>query len=467
MMLPLLKSLISFGLIGGAALTNGKLARDLKLPMISGFLITGILAGPSVLGFISSSEVQMLQPVDHVALGMIAINAGSELYLKALNGRWGSILAVMLGLVFVTLGVGAGVTFLLRDHISFLQGHSAATAAAISILIGTIMIARSPSAAIAIINELSAKGPFTQLILGVTVLMDVVVIILFALALSVAHNLIEGQAFSQVFIAEVGLELIASLALGLLLAIPIQLILRARRQSWLRPMSLVGSSCFIFFLADQLHHMHINMWGASLHIEPLIACLTLGVWINNASAQREELDFDLHRLSLLVYLTFFTITGASLKLELLIQMWQVALLLFVIRLIGIGLGAAIGGVIAGEPQEQHRYRWMGFVTQAGVGLGLAQRVASDFPGWGDSFAALMIAVIVINEMVGPLFFKYAITRSGEAHVYKETHSGSLKSPSNASPEDVEESAQDDVTRAASSTPKTQGSAVSASTRNLV
>jgi Kef-type K+ transport system membrane component KefB len=143
------------------------------------------------------------------------------------------------------------------------------------------------------------------------------------------------------------------------------------------------------------------------------------VWVNNWSDQREELEFELHRLSPLVYLTFFTITGASLNLELLTQVWQAAILLFVIRLVGIGLGAAVGGMLAGEPRDQHRYRWMGFVTQAGVGLGLAQRVSSDFPGWGESFAALMIAVIVINEMVGPLFFKSAITKSGEAHANED------------------------------------------------
>ena len=414
MILPLLKTLTSFGLISGAAASNGKIARDLKLPIISGFLITGILAGPSVLGFIKPSEVYMLQPVDHVALGMIAITAGSELYLKAISGRWWSIIAVMFGLVAITLGIGASSTYLLRDHIGFMEGLNPSTAVAISMLIGTIMIARSPSAAIAIINELRAKGPFTQLILGVTVLMDVVVIILFALALSVAHTLIDGQIFSQSLIAEVGFELVASFVLGLILPLPIQLILRAQRRSWLRPMSLITASCLVFYIADQCHHLHPTVFGIPLHVEPLLTCLTLGVWINNTSEQREELEFELHRLSPLVYLTFFTITGASLNLELLTQVWQAALLLFVIRLIGIGLGAAFGGFIAGEPQDQHRYRWMGFVTQAGVGLGLAQRVAREFPGWGESFAALMIAVIVINEMVGPLFFKRAIMKSGEA-----------------------------------------------------
>jgi Kef-type K+ transport system membrane component KefB len=253
----------------------------------------------------------------------------------------------------------------------------------------------------------------------ITPRIKVVVIILFALSLSVAHNLIDGQAFSHLMIAEVGLELIASFILGLILALPVMLILRAQRRSWLRPMSLIISSCLVFFLADQLHHLHLSAWGVSLHIEPLLACLTLGVWVNNWSDQREELEFELHRLSPLVYLTFFTITGASLNLELLTQVWQAAILLFVIRLVGIGLGAAVGGMLAGEPRDQHRYRWMGFVTQAGVGLGLAQRVSSDFPGWGESFAALMIAVIVINEMVGPLFFKSAITKSGEAHANED------------------------------------------------
>ena len=47
---------------------------------------------------------------------------------------------------------------------------------AVAMLAGAILVARSPSSAIAIVNALRAKGPFPQTALGVTVIMDVVVI---------------------------------------------------------------------------------------------------------------------------------------------------------------------------------------------------------------------------------------------------------------------------------------------------
>jgi Trk K+ transport system NAD-binding subunit len=59
---------------------------------------------------------------------------------------------------------------------------------------------------------------------------------------------------------------------------------------------------------------------------------------------------------------------------------------------------------------------MGYVTQAGVGLGLAKEVAVEFPGWGGSFASVMIAVIVLNQIIGPPLMKLALHRAGEAHV---------------------------------------------------
>ena len=76
-----------------------------------------------------------------------------------------------------------------------------------AILLGVIMVARSPSAAIAMIDELKAKGRFTQLILGVTVLMDVVVITLFAAALSLSKSLTAGQALSFDFLKGIAIEL--------------------------------------------------------------------------------------------------------------------------------------------------------------------------------------------------------------------------------------------------------------------
>jgi Trk K+ transport system NAD-binding subunit len=104
-----------------------------------------------------------------------------------------------------------------------------------------------------------------------------------------------------------------------------------------------------------------------------------------------------------------------LGLDFLVQTWPIALALYFVRIGAIYIGSFVGGVIAREPMAHNRVRWMAFVTQAGVGLGLAREVAVEFPEWGPAFAAMIISLIVLNETTGPLFFKWVINHVGEAH----------------------------------------------------
>ena len=90
--------------------------------------------------------------------------------------------------------------------------------------------------------------------------------------------------------------------------------------------------------------------------------------------------------------------------------------LFIVRMLAIFLGAFVGGRIAGEPQSFQRYAWLGLITQAGIALGLAREVAVEFPVLGDSFATLIISVVVLNEIFGPMFLKYALRRAGETNL---------------------------------------------------
>jgi Trk K+ transport system NAD-binding subunit len=90
--------------------------------------------------------------------------------------------------------------------------------------------------------------------------------------------------------------------------------------------------------------------------------------------------------------------------------------LFVVRLVGIFAGSFAGGLLAGEPMNHNKIRWLAFVTQAGVALGLAKEVAVEFPTWGEAFSTVIIAVIVVNQIIGPPFFKWVINRVGESHL---------------------------------------------------
>ena len=105
--------------------------------------------------------------------------------------------------------------------------------------------------------------------------------------------------------------------------------------------------------------------------------------------------------------------GASLELDVIAQTWAIALVLFVVRIVGIMVGSNWFGSLAGDPRLHNRVGWMAYVTQAGVALGLAKGVDAAFPGWGSAFASTMIALIVFNQVVGPPFLKWALTIVGE------------------------------------------------------
>ncbi|HEX9922403.1 MAG TPA: NAD-binding protein [Anaerolineae bacterium] len=123
----------------------------------------------------------------------------------------------------------------------------------------------------------------------------------------------------------------------------------------------------------------------------------------------------MHDTGPVVYVVFFTLTGVTLALDLLAEIWLIALIVFCVRLGTIFIGSFFGGVLAGDPMQQNRLSWMAYVAQAGVGLGLAAEVAVEFPEWGNAFATIIIAVIVLTQLIGPPLFKWAIHSVGEAH----------------------------------------------------
>lgn len=406
----------SFILISLASKQVGDFFAQIRLPKISGYLFTGLLAGPFILGLMPKDTVANLRFVDEISLAVIAFAAGSELYLPELKGRFRSIGLITGGLVTVTLALGVPTIFLLADFIPFMSDMSTTSRLAVALLAAAIMVARSPSVAIAIINELRAKGPFTQIALGVTVVSDVVVIVLFSISDSIAAALLANLGIDVGLLLLVVGEIAVSVAIGYLLGKFFEITLSAQAaQENLKIATILGSGFAIFFMSNYIiaySHDHLPF---EIHLEPLLICMVAGFFLNNFTLYRLEFSQILHRVGPIVYIVFFTLVGIGLKLDILAQLWPIALALFGVRLISIFIGSIGGGILAGEDMAHNRIRWMVFMTQAGVALGLAAQVSVAFPTWGDDFATTMIAVVVINEMLGPILFKWAINRSNEAH----------------------------------------------------
>jgi len=403
------------GVIALASREIGKGFRRLKLPLISGFLLCGAAAGPDVLAMISRDALERLQFVDQVAIAFIGFAAGVELYLKEFRDRIRPILWVTFGIAAVTLPAIA-LTFRSVAHlVPGLASAGTGAMAAAGILAGSVLVARSPSSAIAIIKELRAWGPFTRLGLGVTVLMDAVVIVLFTISVEIAdvtlHGTEQGLASTVLLLF---VQLLASGLAGVLvgqLVRGILTVLHGRAAS----VAILALGWAVFAGARALHDGAFTVGGHEILLEPLLICMIAGLFVANATRRREQFHRLLDRQSPVVFVLFFTLAGASLSLEVLARTWQIALLLFGVRLLAIAVGAALGATISGETPSTRRLLWMSFITQAGVGLGLAKEVALEFPGWGEELSTVIIGVIVLNQMAGPPAYRWVLRRVGEAH----------------------------------------------------
>ncbi len=407
---------VAFAVICLASYLIGQGFKWLRLPTITGYLFAGALVGSFGLDFLPSSASEQLRFVDEIALGVIAFVAGSELYLKELRPRIRPILFSTGGILGVTFVLVASAVYVLSARLPFTADWEPAARLATALLGAAVLLALSPPSTIAVIKEVHARGPFTRTALGVTVLMDVVIIILFAVATSLAGALLTGTSLSPAFIALLALDLGLAAGIGFIVG---QLLKVALGQRWHRLVkaALVLAIGFgIYELASWVKVESVARLGFEVYIEPLLIAMIAGFLVTNFSRFRAEFEQILHDVGPAVYVAFFTITGLALKLDLLWATLPVAVALFLVRMVGIGIGAALGATLAGESGPVRRLGWMAFITQAGIALGLAREVAVQFPDLGSAFATLIISVVVLNEVFGPIFLKAVLKRIGEAHV---------------------------------------------------
>ena len=403
-----------FFVIATAANQIAKAFQRIRLPLITGLIFTGLVTGPYIIGLVPISAKTNLNFINETALAFIAFAAGAELYLRELRSRISSIKWNTFGQLVVTFVLGTVAVFFLAEYIPYMTGSSNATKISIAMITAAIFVARSPASAIAVINELRAKGPYVQTVMGVTVVKDFLVIVLFSICISLAQVLISGTDFNFIELLILILELGLSFVLGFFIygfVLKKTLEWRIRRFAKTTLVLLIGYSAYLLsafadsWLQAQFHH--------GILLEPLLICILASFYVTNYSKSRPEFLKILEDVSLPIYVCFFTLTGATFALDQIGNVLGVALILFLVRTCTMVIGGYTGGMLAKDPMKFNHLGWMPYMTQAGVALGLATVVAKEFPEWGQQFSTVIIALIVLNQFIGPPLFKWAIYQVGE------------------------------------------------------
>lgn len=412
--------IIGFGIVAIASFQVAKIFQKIKFPLITGLIITGIIAGSSVLNFITTEAIQHLNFLNEISLAIIAFSAGSELYLDDLRSRMKSIKWMTIGQFIITFVLTSVVIYFFADRIPFMASMPSKHKIAIAILFGTIFVARSPSSAIAVINEMRANGPFTKMVMGVTVIKDVLVIILFAICLSIANAFINGEEIGILFLIILLAELIVSFTIGYIVGRVLQLVFIDYINNKLKAGLIVAIGYGVYLFASIVKIKSVDFFHHEFVIEPLLICIIASFVITNYSKHRIEFKELLEKVSPTIYIIFFTLTGASLSIQTLMSVFGIAISLFFLRLFTMILGGIFGVVASKDPKEYTFIAWMPFLTQAGVALGLATIVAHQFPEWGHEFETIIVAIIVINQLVGPPLFKWSLNFVKESHLRANT-----------------------------------------------
>jgi len=402
--------ILGFLLLG--AYCVGFLTWRLGFPWITGYIIAGLLMGPHVFGWIPLNALNDLRFLNSLALAFIAFSAGGELRLNCIRDRFKSILFLTTGVALVVfLGVSMTIYFL-TPHLLFSQGWNPATRLLVSAIFGVIAVARSPSSTIAIICETRAKGSYTDTSLSVTVATDVLIIMLFAVVVSIGETaLFQGKALRFGFFFQLLLEIGSAFLLGFLLAKAIVFLIRNLKVEF--PVVIAGMGFLVIKFSHLLGEYLQEAYRIGLDLEPLLICMAAGFTVQNFSKHGEQFLAEMESVSLPIYVSFFAFTGATIDLKTLESAWLLGLVLVVSRAILMFVGANVSGRLAGDDRRIYANVWMAFITQAGVSLGLLTEVVRRFPEFGLEIQSILISAITINQVIGPVLFKMGLKRVGE------------------------------------------------------
>lgn len=402
-----------------AAYCIGFILERIGLPRITGYIFAGLFLGPYFLKFYDHQAVESLEFLNSLALAFIAFSAGGELKLSGIRRKLKSIAYLITG---GTLVIFAGVTlavFVLSNWIPFMSAYNVTMKLAISSIFGVIAVARSPSSAIAIISETKAKGEYTDTVLSVTIATDVVIIMLFAVVVSTSRLLMDGTGtLSLTFLLKLVLEIVVAFVLGFLLGKGLILLIEKVKIEF--PVVITATG-FLVIKASHLFGDYLQgTMDVHLHLEPLLICMAAGFTVQNFSKHGAVFLHRMENVSLPIYIGFFAITGASINVDVLKDAWFLGLVIMVVRTVMMYIGSYLSGRMSGDPPAIYKNSWLGFLTQAGVSLGLLAEVVRRFPEAGEEIRTILVAAITLNQIVGPIAFKYALFKVGEAQAVKKT-----------------------------------------------
>lgn len=371
-----------------------RITRLIKLPNVTGYIIAGILIGPYCFNLVPSTIIAKMDFISDIALAFIAFSVGEFFKLDTLKkSGWKIIILTIFEALMASIVVFIVMFFILHISLSF------------SIVLAALASATAPASTIMTIRQTKAKGDFVDTLLQVVALDDVVSLVAYSVAISIAMAGNGGNGFSFAVVGLPILKNIACLAIGAILGFVLAMLMRIKHSSDNR---LIIVICVLFVFCAI---------GSLLDVSPLLGCMIIGMVYINVSKD-EKLFLQVNYFSPPILLLFFVSSGLKFNLSSLFAgatavfttpLWAIGLIYFFTRIVGKYLGAYLGCLTIKKKKEVRNYLGLALIPQAGVAIGLAAMGARTIGGeLGSALQTIILASSVLYELVGPVCAKLSL-----------------------------------------------------------
>ena len=420
---------ISLSIAMLAGLLVSRLAKLLKLPAVTAYLVAGILVGPFLLGAIDFSALGIsglshigFSPADfglaegttknqaftllsELSLGFIAFSIGNEFRLKDLKtiGRQATVVGIVQALAATALVDGA----LLLLHLAIPDVLTPSMA----ILLGAIATATAPAATLMVVRQYKAKGKLTDILLPVVALDDAVGLVVFSVSYGVARALDSGTVSVVSVLVNPLIEVAISLLLGALMGWLFTFLERFFHSNSRR----MSMSITFVMLTVALSMLEFRIGEVKIGFSSLLVCMMLGCVFCNLCDFSADIMGRVDKWTAPLFVLFFVLSGAELRLDIL-SSWAV-LLVGVVYIISRSLGKYVGsyGSCRLVGCDERVTRWLGItlLPQAGVALGMSAIVLETMGDKGVLVRNIVLFAVLVYELIGPVLTKIALTKAGD------------------------------------------------------
>ena len=403
--------IISVALMLFSGFMATRLTKRLRLPDVTAYIVSGILIGPYCLRLVPARIIDGLDFLPDIALAFIAFSTGEFFRMSVLRKNGTKVIVItILEACLTSLLVFAVVYYVLRLNFAF------------SVVLAALASATAPASTMMTIRQTGAKGDFVNTLLQVVALDDVVGLVEYSIAISVALASISdaGPGAGGGFDLQNVLLPIAVnagvLGLGCFFGLVMKWMLFKKHSTDNRliiAIALLFSFCGICTLFD---------------VSPLLGCMSMGtVYVN--LTEDDKLFKQLNYFSPPILLLFFVRSGLSFKLDTLfsasaavgsVSLLLVGVVYFIVRILGKYAGAFWGCLLVHKPKNVRNYLGLALIPQAGVAIGLAALGARTLGGeMGGALQTIILASSVLYELIGPGCAKLSLYLAGSYHTRLE------------------------------------------------